>query len=171
MENDLDFEKDIEIDPESLDIEWLRQPSLFLRYSQQQTIADRKTARKHEKLKTLRAELILHFNKKGLPNVDRMSDAKVDAAVRNSPKYKEAKKEYLEAVYEADMIRVAVSSFHQKRSALENLVKLISLEYNAKPREPRELGGEVKKWKSSRTKRIREEQVKVASRRTKRKGG
>jgi len=145
--NSNNYELDIEIDADELDVECLRQASLFGKYSQAEAKAKRHYALAYENVKVIRSDLIkLASGNKELGNAQ-----KVEAFYRTHPKHIEAKKELIEAEYEMNIATSAVFAFNQRKSMLENLVKLAMSDYFARPSEPRNIKEELDK------KRIRTE--------------
>ena len=138
----MDYESDIRIDDTALDVEWLEQASLALRYGRHWAIRKRELTRAEEKIKVIRAELIAEANadpikccKKDKPNA-----ADIEAYYRNHKRHKEAKEEWVKAQYELDMAEVAKNEFSfTRKAALENLVRLHGQQYFAGPSVPRDL--------------------------------
>lgn len=143
---ELDYEKDLEIDPDNLDLEWLEQPNLFRKYSEESEFAESKVRRTHENLKTIRSELVLEVTEDpSLANADKATGPVIEAYYRTHKKYKKAKQEWLEAEEEAGLLKVAVFAFNQRKVALESLVKLNGQNYFASPTVPQELGEKMRK--------------------------
>ena len=153
---EINFEKDLRIDPDQLDIEWLRQSELYAKYSltledAKKNVADIEEQLKAqvEELKRVRSELILEAHRDGIPGIDKVTDPKAEAYYRDHKKHKRAKDKWLQlgqdladAKHEAGMCLVAVFAFNHRKQALEDLVRLHGQNYFAGPQEPRELGGE-----------------------------
>lgn len=154
---DLNFEQDIEIDPDALDIELLRHAPLFYKYSKYEKEckeeADRAKLRvslAHEEVKTIRSKLILEASKD-----PKMKNATlIEAFYRTQPEYKAAKQKMFDA--EEELIQSekefgdatsAVWAFNTRKVTLENLVKLVAMDYFARPSEPRDLKAEMDKEK------------------------
>ena len=147
MTDDLNYEEDLRIDPENLDVEWLEQPHVFMKYAEECAHADAEAKRKEEKVKIVRSELVLEINEEPelLGEDVKPTKDNVEAYVRTNKKHKMAKKEYIEAQHRADVLRTTISAFHQRKLALENLVRLQAQGYVAGPTEPRDLGIEYGK--------------------------
>lgn len=142
---ELNYEADLEIDPDNLDLEWLRQPDLFRRYSEESEFATTKVRRTHENLKTIRSELVLEVtNDPDLAGVSKATAPVIEAYYRTHKKYVKAKQNWMDAEEEAGLLRVAVFAFNQRKSALENLVKLNGQNYFASPSIPQELGEKLR---------------------------
>lgn len=155
----LNFEKDIEIDETALDVEILRQPTLFYKYTRYEANKKKALALAHERVKTIRSELVKEASTdKSIKNA-----TQIEAYYRNDPDYQEAKEVMIEAEYEANMASNAVWAFNQRKIMLENLVKLALADYFARPTDPRDLTEEVNKIKE------REKQTKNSRTRSKHK--
>jgi len=149
--DDLDFEEDIQIDPNALDVEWLNQSDLFLKYSAASAEADRVAKRAHETVKTIRSELRLEAAEGGEDLIGcKPTTDNVDAWVRTQDTYKKAKEDFHKREYEADILRGAVFAMRQRKDALEALVRLHGQNYFSGPTEPRNLSEESLIQKSKR---------------------
>lgn len=143
---ELDYERDCRIDHSALDIEWLKQPDLAMRYCKQyaEAIVDYNNACEHKK--TIRSDLIKEANEdpeecigKAKPNA-----ADIEAYYRSHEDYKEARKQEIDAEYEMRMAEFAKNEIcFTRKNSLENLVKLLGLQYFATPDSPRDLMKEM----------------------------
>ena len=139
---ELDYDKDIHIDETALDVECLEQSSLALKYIKNSMHLRKLEKRAHEKLKTIRSDLIHEVNEdpqgtvgKGKPNA-----ADIEASYRRADTYKDAKKEWIEAEYEADYAELVQKEIsYGRKKELENLVILHGQQYFAGPKVPRDL--------------------------------
>ena len=140
---EIDYEKDVNIDESALDVEWLQQPSLMKRYADMATKAERNEALKKESLDLLRAQFDLLIRKTPEDfKIDKITEAVVANTILTLEDYQEANKEYLEAKFERKNADNAVKAIEQKKTALENLVKLHGQQYFAGPSVPRDLNKE-----------------------------
>jgi hypothetical protein len=148
----MNYEEDIEIDPSALDVESLRQASLFYQYSKLVSDLKRKHALAWENLKVIRSELILQAAEdKTLKNAQA-----VEAYYRVHPKHQEAKAGLIQAEFEMNTAQDACSSMRQRKDMIENLTRLAMADYFARPSEPRDLAGESSKKRGEQTERVRE---------------
>lgn len=153
--SELTYERDINIDPNSLDLEWLGQASLMLKYCQHAEKVRRDVDLKKEKLDIKRAEL-----DKGIRtdpekyNISRISEGAIANAILLDPDYQKLSSEYIDAKYESNMASAAVRAFDQRKSALENLVRLHAQQYFAGPKAPRNLAEESQKKQERSNERI-----------------
>ena len=139
----MNYEKDIRIDETALDVEWLEQPKLFMKYAKHSARMAQELEREKEKLDLVRAGL----DKEIRTDPEKFGIAKItETAVSNTiishPEYKEANESYLEMKYEYDIARSAVNAMNMRKEALENLVRLHGMQYFAGPKIPRDLSQE-----------------------------
>ncbi len=139
----LEYESDIRIDQDALDIEWLEQPSLVFRYSK--NLAERK--RIVEKLKTeidlIKADLDkeIRLNPEAF-EIIKLTETTISNTVLQQKEYKNIYRGYIDARYELNIAQAAVDAVEHRKSALENLVRLFGQQYFAGPKIPRDLGKE-----------------------------
>lgn len=139
----MNYEKDIRIDENALDVEWLQQASLTFHYSKNAAFQRKQLDLVKENLNVVRAELDREIrNDPEAFDIAKVTEAALTAAIISHKRYKEANNAYLEAKYEADIADAAVRALQDKRSALENLVKLHAAQYFAGPSMPRDISRE-----------------------------
>jgi hypothetical protein len=139
---ELNFKEDVKIDPEQLDVEWLMQARLYGDYAEELVHANDRLRRAEQKLKVIRSELVLEAAEKGervLGKDVKPTAQNIEAYYRTDKEHIEAKEEYFQAALEAEMLQNAVYAMGQRKTALENLVKLHAANYFATPREPKDL--------------------------------
>lgn len=144
----MNYEEDVAIDESSLDLEWLNQPSLMMKYGQHRASLQRDLDLAEENIKVIRSELI----KKANTNPDKYlgvgvkpTAPVVEAFFRNNSRHKEAKQAYIDLQYEVNMAWIATNSIDARKVALENLVKLHGQQYFAGPRVPNDITRSRKK--------------------------
>jgi len=144
--SEFNYEKDISIDGEALDQEWLNQPALFLKYSRHYSDMTRRLDEAKQNLDIAKAEADKRIRKNPEKyGLEKTTDSVVANAILIEEGYKDAYDEYLSAKYEVDMARSAVSAFEQRKSALENLVRLFGQQYFSGPNIPYQINRE---WES-----------------------
>jgi hypothetical protein len=144
----MNYEQDIKIDETALDIEWLDQAALAIRYGRHWAECKKKANEAGEKIQIIRSELIALANsnptkycKKDKPNA-----ADIEAFYRLHPRHIAAKEVWMDAQYELDMAEVAKNEMSfTRKAALENLVKLHGQQYFAGPKIPRNISEERSK--------------------------
>lgn len=142
MGDDLNFEDDLRIDHNALDIEWINQPNLLMKYSEELAYAEKKVSKLHEELKVVRSELIKEANDD--PEVvlgagKKAKDSLVEAYYRAHPRHRRIKTEMIDAEFEKAILYSAVVSLQHRKIALENLVRMHGQQYFAGPQAPRDL--------------------------------
>jgi hypothetical protein len=143
---EMNYEDDISIDESALDIEWLRQPELMLKYGLEAAKKRKKMDLAKEKLDLVRSQLDKEIREnpeaRGLVKT---TEAAVQSAILLQPEYQSAGHDYVTAKYEYEIVMVAVKALEAKKAALENLVRLHGQQYFAGPKVPRDL---EKEWKN-----------------------
>lgn len=142
MDMDLDYERDMRIDESALDVEWLEQASLALKYGRHWAECNRAVLRADEKIKVVRSLLIKEANEnpEKCCGKEKPTVGDIEAYYRNHPRHKQAKEDFLDAQYELDMATVAKNEISfTRKSALEQLVTLHGQQYFAGPSVPRDL--------------------------------
>jgi hypothetical protein len=130
-EEGLDYEVDLNIDTLDLEIEWLKQPNLFFKYSSALAKAKKERRKAHVNMLAERARIRKKLMQEGSKVTEAILEEEVAAAEEwNIFKLKS---------YEEDLLEGAVSAMHQKRAALQNLVELLSLGYYSTPNEPKKM--------------------------------
>ena len=136
----MNYEEDIRIDETALDIEWLEQPALMLKYARHAAEMLRAHDRKKEKLSVMEAQIDLAIRENPKEyGLEKIVEAAVKNVIIQQDQYIELKEELLEASYELKMAEKAVQAFSQRKDALENLVRLHGQQYFAGPKVPRDL--------------------------------
>jgi len=162
---ELDYEQDIRIDPEALDVEWLGQADLMRRYTRHAAEMKREVDEAKERLEvgkaTIEMDIRANPDKYGLSKV---TESAIQSVMVLQDEYRQLMKEYIDAKYEADIAIGAVRAVDQRKSALEELVRLLGSSYFAGPRIPRDLATE---WIQERQRK--EENAKVKIRKHKKK--
>jgi len=143
----MNYEEDMRIDETALDIEWLEQATLMLKYSRHAAEVRAAFDKAKEKLELTRAELDKAIRKEPeLFEVEKVTDKAIESAILVQPEYKRASEEYLQLKFEYDIAAGAVKAFDARKDALENLVRLNGQQYFAGPKTPRDLSSERAGW-------------------------
>jgi hypothetical protein len=136
----MNYEDDIRIDETALDIEWLDQPALFLRYSRHAALKEKEKDEAKEALDLVKAELDKEI--RSFPDrfgLEKITDKAVENTIPMQPDYKEASENFIQAKYEWNIAKGAVDAFNQRKEALENLSRLNGQNYFAGPKVPRDI--------------------------------
>lgn len=149
----MNYEDDLRIDPNALDIEWLDQPKLYMQYAEEAADASREVDKTKERLEVTRAELDGEIRSKAEDKGEKKpTEGAILMQIQTHPRYQQAISDFNEAKYNQNMMNAAVKAFEQRKVALENLVRLHGSSYFAGPSIPRELTQEF--IDSSRSKRV-----------------
>lgn len=144
----MDYEKDLRIDETALDIEWLNQSSLMMKYTRLQAKLQKEEEEEKERFELTCAELDKDIRENSdrydLGEVPKITEAVVKGAMLKSEGYKEASTEYIEAKFENNIAKGAVRAVDTRKTALENLVRLHGQQYFAGPKVPRDITEERK---------------------------
>ena len=142
----MNYEKDIKIDPDSLDVEWLDQPSLMMKYARYQAglQLDEDEAKENLDFVTTELDKEIRSNPEKF-GVEKITEGVIRNTILLTDKFKEVNKEYLTARFENNVGKGAVRSVDSRKTALENLVKLHGQQYFAGPRVPRDISQEWEK--------------------------
>lgn len=138
----MDYERDVSIDPDALDVEWIRQPMNYMNYAVYAASLDHAAKRAKENLEVLYAQLDREVRESA---ETKMTEAQVAAAIKVDARYQDAQEAHNQAVYEYNVSIAVVKAMDHKRAALENLVRLYQGSYFAGPREPRNISDEYEK--------------------------
>ena len=160
----MNYEQDTTIDPSALDVEWLEQASLMIKYVKHAA---------QTRLELDKAKDVLDICKAGLDKAIRadpeafeilkLTETVILNTIIVEGEYQKVNEIYLETKYESDMAKGAVQAIEHKKSALENLVKLHGQQYFAGPSVPRDLS---KEWESKTKQKTANEKVTIRRRRT-----
>lgn len=144
----MNYEEDININENALDVEWVNQPALLLQYAQHSAELSKDYDETKQDVELLYAKLDKDIRENpenfGLQDI-KITESVVKNAIITNEEYKDAINELTNSKYELDIAKACVSAIHMKKEALENLVRLHGLQYFAGPSIPRNLSKEVQK--------------------------
>ena len=147
----MSYEKDIRIDESALDVEWLQQPHIMLKYARISADASYEMDLAKQNLELIKAELDKEIREDPEKfDIAKVTETVVVNTITRHPAYKAALLQYQDLKLEYDYARNAVSALHAKKEALENLVRLYGMQYFAGPNMPRDLSSEVKQREQQR---------------------
>lgn len=142
--SELNYEDDVRIDPDALDVEWLRQAELMLIYTRHSADTKKEMDNAKEKLEVGRARIEMDIRKNPATyGLEKITEGAIQSTINLQKEHQALVKEYTEARYENEVAIAAVRAIDQKKSALENLVRLLGASYFAGPQAPRDLSKEV----------------------------
>jgi len=139
----MNYEEDIKIDDTALDVEWLEQPGLMLRYSRHAANARMEVDKAKEAFELTKAELDKEI--RSYPDrfgIEKITDKVVENTLPMQKDYKEASERLINAKFELDVANGALRAMEARKDALENLARLLGLQYFSGPKIPRNLSEE-----------------------------
>lgn len=159
------YKEDLKIDSDALDIECLRQPSLFMEYSELCAEARLEMDKKKERVEVVRAEIdsAIRTSPKNYITQDvKVTETSIAGTVVRQPEYRDAVKDYIEAKNRYELLNSVVKAFEQRKSTLEYLIRLHGQQYFSGPDSPRDLKGEYGKFMQKTKKEIVRDKIKRA---------
>ena len=130
----MDFKELITIDKYNLDEEWLNQPLHTYNFAEKLADAQKRMDKAKEKVEIVKAELTLDIAKNPSNyGLTKTTQALIDAVIIKEQSYLDAQEELRELKFEVGVLQSAVKAFDQRKTALENLVKLHNQSYYAEP--------------------------------------
>lgn len=149
MDEEFDFEKEIDIDLDSLHTEWRTHASIRYKYSKEVAHLD-KVCKQQRKLievkKTKLKEAVSHLILKVKEENPKFTVQQVDATVAGHVDIESAEKEHSDSQdelinleYDLNMAKNALQGFDDRKTALENEVKLWARNYYSSPTEERQI--------------------------------
>ena len=143
----MDYEKDIKIDESALDVEWLEQASLAMKYGRHWADLGEKLDLAEEALELIVAEITDEINAdiEGLLGKGIKSTvANVQAYCVQQSRYRLQKEKVIKLKHDVNVAKIAKEQAGDTRkTALENLVKLHGQSYFAGPSISRDLNHEA----------------------------
>jgi len=136
----MNYEEDIRIDESALDVEWLDQSSLMMKYARNAAEARLELDRAKEALELTKAELDreVRSNPEAF-GMEKLTESAVQNTIILQEAYIGANDNFIQAKFKADIAQGAVRAFDARKDALENLGRLLGLQYFAGPKMPRDL--------------------------------
>lgn len=142
----MNYEQDVEIDENALDIEWLDQASLAIKYGRNWAECKQKFTQAEEKIKLVRSELMRDVNDDPdgcLGDGVKPTGPNIESYYRNHKNHIAAKDEWVKLGFEMNVAEIAYKEIsYARKAALENLVKLHGQQYFAGPTVPRDIAEE-----------------------------
>ena len=137
------YNDDVSINPDALDVEWTKQAQTFFKYAELTAKARDAMDRKKEKIDVLEATMGLKIRTNPASyGLEKITEGAVQSTILIDQNHIDAVAEWADLKYEYEVLIAAVRALDQKKSALENLVRLQGQNYFAGPSVPREIGKE-----------------------------
>ena len=129
------YADDLKIDENALDREFIMQPSKYMEYAEKAAQADSERKKAKEKLELTLAKLDMHAREHAKEEGEKVTEKVIDGRVKMTENYQDAIKEVREADYHYNVLIAAVRAFDQRKTALENLVRLYIGGYFSAPQQ------------------------------------
>lgn len=143
MKADIDFAADVKIDPSALDIEWMEQTELALKYVKLSAKARKEMDQAKEELEIIRAEIQQDIEKNPKAyGLSRVTKDSIESVIILEDDYRKAMNTYIEAKYAANILQEGCREICARKDALANLVRLHGMNYFSGPSLPRDLPNE-----------------------------
>jgi len=139
---ELDYERDSEIDITNLDVELLMQSEIARKYGKYLVYIRAQEKRSHERVKTIRSELVDEVNRNPIETTNKKSPnaGDIEAYYRRDEKYKQAKEEWIELAADLESAELAQREIsYGRRRSIEGLIQLHGQQWYAGPKVPKNI--------------------------------
>lgn len=132
----------LQINPNRLDVELIRQPSLYHEHADRLADAKLELDEAESKLDVIKAEVTLDiYERPGVYDLEKATKDTVEATLTKNKRVMEARKGVFQARHAVEILTSVVKALDQKKRALEGLVSLHGQDYFAEPR----ISGDIKR--------------------------
>jgi len=142
----MNYENDVYIDDTALDLEWLDQAGIAIKYGKHWAECKEKFTQAEERIKVVRSELSRDVNNDPdgcLGAGIKPTGPNIESYYRTHKDHIAAKEEWIQLGFEMNMAEIAYKEIsYTRKAALENLVKLHGQQYFAGPSVPRDINEE-----------------------------
>jgi hypothetical protein len=136
-----ELNNDLQIDLNQLHEEWLRQPSLYMKYSEMASQAQRTRDQAKERIDVVSAECDMKIrstpeNYIGCPKTKdglKPTEGWITSVIQGLQEYQKVNEEFHSANYVMNVLQGAVRAFDHRKKALEMEVQLWSMGYFSTP--------------------------------------
>ncbi len=140
MVDQINYEQDVNIDERALDVEWLKQADLMRKYATHAADTKKDMDEAKERLETGKAKIEMGVRQDPKEyGLEKVTEGAIQSTIQLQEEYQKLNQGYINAKYENDVAVAVVRAIDQKKTALENLVKLLGVSYFAGPQAPRDL--------------------------------
>jgi hypothetical protein len=138
----LNYEKDITIEPDALDIEFIRQSRIYMKYAELLAEAEKDMRDKKNALEYI-SSVISKETREDKTIKDRITDSLITSRIELDERYRVATAALSQALYQKDILSGVIKALEHKKTGLENAVKMWIGGYFAGPKVPRNLKKEM----------------------------
>lgn len=134
-----EYEEDLKIDKFSLDAECIDQPRKFMKWASLLADAMKERDETKQSLNLIRTEISLKARSNpSMFGIDKVTEASIQAAVDSDGNVTKTSDRLIQTQYNVNVLGAAKEAMEQRRSMLENLIKLFLSGYWAEPRVPKQ---------------------------------
>jgi hypothetical protein len=135
----LNYQKDVAIEINALDLEWIRHPSKYMHYAELSAKADDEVRRKKHNLEVTDAIIDKEIRVQSEGTKEKLTADAIKNKIISDSRHIEALMDYNDSLYQADICSSAVKAMDHKKNALQACVQLWAGSYFAGPKVPRDL--------------------------------
>ena len=132
---DRSYRQEVKIDKFNLDKEWLEQAEKFIAWGEKKVDAEKARDDKKQEVELIKAELStkIRENPKQF-GLEKVTEAAINEVIIQDGVYQSKNREYFDLVSAVKLLAIVVQGFEQRKTALEEEVKLYLNGYWADPR-------------------------------------
>lgn len=134
---DTNYKKDMEIDSQALEVDWLRHSAMYMKYAEMCALAEKNKNQAKDQFEVTKAECDRDIRALKTEAGERVTETIISVAVVLHPEYQKSSTAYNLAVYEYNILSFVMKALEHRKKALENLVQLYLSGYFSGPKEPR----------------------------------
>lgn len=134
-----DFEKDLEIDKYSLDVEWLNFPMLYAKWARALVVAQEERQTIKDEMELYKASLDgkIRADPTSYGITGKLTESSITNTILKQKRYKMFVEELIDATTNVGILTAARASMEHKKKALENLTSLFLAGYWAEKIPPK----------------------------------
>lgn len=162
--SELNYQRDLQIEIDALDLEWIRHSHKYMLYSEASARANDIVRKKKNDLEVTDAKLDQEIRIASEGEGKKMTADAIKATILADERHIKALIEYNDSLYQAELCASAVKAMDHKKTSLQNLVQLWAGSYYAGPKQPRDIKKELDMQQKGFEKEKSEVQEKAARR-------
>jgi hypothetical protein len=144
--SEININRMLQIEPDALDLEWLKQASNYHEIAELAAAASEKVRSLKERLDVIDSKLDKEYRKKFEVEKVKATEAIIKSYIIDDERHTAAFDALNTAMYHENVMKDTLKAMDHKKSALENEVRLWAGNYFAGPKEPRDI---KKEWNAS----------------------
>ena len=141
----LNYQKDLKIEVDALDIEWVRHPQKYMSYCEMAARANDLVRKRKGDLELVDAKIDKEIRETAEGTKEKVTADAIKNKIIADERHLKALMDYNDALYQAELLSSAVKAMDSKKVALQEAVRLWAGAYFAGPKVPRDIKKEVEK--------------------------